>query len=150
MSRLLKIPGSDNFAVDMYTPLCGNEQEAVQQFAGAEIDLIIERNRLNSARDNGRQAEFVGDICAALRNYGFFLMLEQAGPEEIAYLRTLVSQANKTDSLLYECLTCDRADVELSGMQMVQDMLCAGLREKETESFSYALMERKDVEARSV
>ena len=150
MSRLLKIPGSDNFAVDMYTPLCGDEQEAIEQFAGAEIDLIIERNRLNPARDRDRQAALVGDICAALRNYGFFLMLEQAGPEEIAYLRTLVSHANKTDSLLYECLTCDRADVDLSGMQIVQDMAYAGLREKETESFSYVLLERKDVEVRSV
>lgn len=151
--RLVKPERTRNFTVNIHEPVCGDATAAIRDFAGAEMDLILESNMINPNEhiQEKQIVEFVNDVCKAMRNYGSLLLLEPEGPEMMVYLRTVIRHANKTDSLLHENNTCDHASVDLTQMKIVQDAISRGLRAKAIEShgFSYALFERKDVEVRT-
>ena len=153
MNRLVKWSVPKNLRIHFNKPVCEDVTEAIRRFAGKEMDLILECNMLNPNEciESHQLADFVVDICRALRNYGSFLMLEPEGPEMMTHLRSIISLANRTDSLLYEYMTCDSDSVDVSHMQIVQDQVRSGLRVKgiETHGFSYALLERKDVEVKT-
>ena len=152
-NSLVKPIRSNNFAVNIHAPICGDATDVIKQFAGAEMDLILESNMINPNEHilENQLVNFVGDICKALRNYGSLLLLEPEGPEMMVYLRSIIKHANKTDSLLHESMTCEHASVDLTRMRIVQDVIRKGLRVKaiEAHGYSYALLERKDVEVRT-
>ena len=67
------------------------------------------------------------------------------------HVRERVSLANKTDSLLHECAACESTGVDLSHMQIVQEMCRRlSLNQTEIQRFSYVLLERKDTEGKDL
>ncbi len=151
--QLVKPDKLNNFTVQVTNPICADVNDAVKQFTDKEMDLILESNMLNPNEhiQEHQLVELVSNICKALRNYGSFLMIEPEGPEMMKYLRTIIKNANKTDSLLHEIRVCEHASIDLTQMQIVLDVIRKGMRVKAIEShgYCYALLERKNVEVRT-
>lgn len=134
--------------------LCRIEQgdafEKIGRFKGEEMDLVIESNMLNPNEhvQNEKLSVFMADICECMRNYGTLLLIEPAGDEMTRYLQKIVSDANKTDSLLFEIEKSKYEYVDVTGMGIVKDVIRAGIRTKEIEihGFSYSMFERKKTE----
>ncbi len=151
--QLVKPDELSNFTVRILNPICADVSDAVKRFSNQEMDLILESNMLNPNEhiQEHQLVELVSNVCKALRNYGSFLMIEPEGPEMMRYLRAIVKNANKSDSLLHEIRVCEHASIDLTQMQIVQDVIRKGLRVKAIEAYGYcyALLERKDVEVRT-